>query len=59
MVERVTHKKFELHYKLRDKVMNSHMKRPDAKKSKIRTVRANHFYESFNSVLLDFIDPVY
>lgn len=59
MVERVTHKKFELHYQLRDRVLNSHMKRPDQAKNKLRNARTNHFYESFNAVLLDFIDPVY
>jgi|JI6StandDraft_1071083.scaffolds.fasta_scaffold00480_37 hypothetical protein len=44
MVIGVTHKKFELHYKLRDKVMNSHMKKADVTKSKLRTARTNHFY---------------
>lgn len=42
MVERVTHKKFELQYQLRDKVINSHMK--VEVKSKLRTTRAHHFY---------------
>lgn len=59
MIINVTSQKQELHTRVRDPILNSHMKRVDQPKNRAMQTRLSYITQNFNSTLIDFMDPLY